>query len=452
MFEIGLDLSSNKISAVELFKKRNDIYIKNAGIVDIEPHAISSGELVDSVVLTNGLKELWKNFKFQKKIINIGLSGIKLIIKEIELPLTEDKDIERAINFQIDEYIPFPKENIIFDFYTIEKGSNSSKIMLIGVMKNVINSFVKAVEDAGLKVNSVDLNCFAFYRALNFLYNFKKLLLAESNSSLCLIYFGIDTSIIEFAYNNEVRYPRFINSSINSFIDNLNKKLNLPMDELKRKIFEFDFELLLMKESKKKKDEDNKNINQEQEINNSLKSLNEDNKNNSINNLNSNNDAANEIGSNLSSDYLNDNISNEEGNKINNIQNTEEVKNFGDLDQKNKNVVTEKDNIEDLSLKIKDSLKISANQLVNEIIRSNDHFLQENRDLKINKILIAGENLKNIDKYIEKNLKIPVERISINKIIYNDLLKKNNLFKEGNLDNLANNLIIPTGLALRGIK
>jgi Tfp pilus assembly PilM family ATPase len=168
--------------------------------------------------------------------------------------------------------------------------------------------------------------------------------------------------------------------------------------------------------------------------------------------LTSNDDVTNEIGSNLSSDYLNDNISNEEGNKINNIQNTEEVKNFGDLDQKNKNVVTKKDNIEDLSLKIKDSLKISANQLVNEIIRSNDHFLQENRDLKINKILIAGENLKNIDKYIEKNLKIPVERISINKIIYNDLLKKNNLFKEGNLDNLANNLIIPTGLALRGIK
>ena len=121
MFEIGLDLSSYKISAVELFKKRSDIYIKNAGTIDIEPHAIVGGELIDSVVFTNGLKDLWKNFKFQKKEVNLGLSGIKLIVKEIELPVTDDKDIEKSINYQIYEYIPIARENILFDFYVIEK-------------------------------------------------------------------------------------------------------------------------------------------------------------------------------------------------------------------------------------------------------------------------------------------------------------------------------------------
>ncbi len=67
MLEIGLDLSSCKISAIELGKKHNELMIKNAGIIDIEPHAIVGGELVDPVVLTNGLKELWKKFKLQKK-------------------------------------------------------------------------------------------------------------------------------------------------------------------------------------------------------------------------------------------------------------------------------------------------------------------------------------------------------------------------------------------------
>jgi type IV pilus assembly protein PilM len=428
MFEIGLDLSSYKISAVELFKKRGDIYIKNAGTIDIEPHAIVGGELIDSVVFTNGLKDLWKNFKFQKKEVNLGLSGIKLIVKEIKLPVTDDKDIEKSINYQIEEYIPIAKENILFDFYVIEKNSKSSKVMVIGAMKNAVNNFVEATKDAGLKVNSVDLNCFAFYRAVNFLYNFKKITLKENQNSFCLVHFGQEVSIIEFADTNELRYPRFINSSLNSFIENLNKKLDLSNEELKRKIMEFDFETLLIKEIKKRKTE--QKFSREENINFSI----ENNNLSDSNNINKNN-------FNLSEEKTTKNNAAEINMGLNN------------LNQEDKNSIKKPDDPEeDVLINIKDSLKISANQLVNEIIRSNDHFLQENRDLKINKILISGENLINLDKYIEKNLKIPVERINMDKIINPDLFKKNNLFKFENINNYSDKLIISLGLALRGIK
>lgn len=428
MFEIGLDLSSYKISAAELFKKRGDIYIKNAGTIDIESHAIVGGELIDSVVFTSGLKDLWKNFKFQKKEVNLGLSGIKLIVKEIELPVTDDKDIEKSINYQIDEYIPIPRENILFDFYVIEKNSNSSKIMVIGAMKNAVNNFVEATKDAGLKVNSVDLNCFAFYRAVNFLYNFKKITSKENQSSFCLVHFGQEVSIIEFADTNELRYPRFINSSLNSFIENLNKKLDLSNEELKRKIMEFDFETLLNKETKKKK------IEQKFSSEENLNSLIENNNLSDSNNINKNNFNSFENKS---------------------IKNNEAEINIGSssLNQDNKDFIEKSNELqEDALANLKDSLKVSANQLVNEIIRSNDHFLQENRDLKISKILISGENLINLDKYIEKNLKIPVERINMDKIINQDLFKKNNLFKSENINNYSDRLIISLGLALRGIK
>ena len=101
MFEIGLDISSSKISAVECFKTNKGIFIKNAGTIDIEPHAIAGGELVDSIVLVDGLKKLWKNFKFQKKEVNLGLASTKLVIKEIELPVTEDKEIEKYSGIKI---------------------------------------------------------------------------------------------------------------------------------------------------------------------------------------------------------------------------------------------------------------------------------------------------------------------------------------------------------------
>jgi type IV pilus assembly protein PilM len=173
MFEIGLDISSTKISAVECLKTNKGIFINNAGIIDIEPHAIAGGELVDSIVLADGLKNLWKNAKFQKREVNLGLANTKLIIKEIELPVTEDKEIENAIKYQVEDYFPIAKDNLIFDYYVIEKKAGVSKVMIIGALKNMINNYIEAVQSAGLVINSIDLNCFALYGTANLVYNFK---------------------------------------------------------------------------------------------------------------------------------------------------------------------------------------------------------------------------------------------------------------------------------------
>jgi len=420
MFEIGLDVSSNKISAVECIKTNKGIFIKNAGIIDIEPHAITGGELVDSIVLVEGLKNLWKNFKFQKKEINLGLANNKLSIKEIDLPVTEDKDIENAIKYQIEDYFPIAKDNLIFDYYVIEKKKTSSKVMVIGALKHIINNYIEAVQSAGFTINSIDLNCFAFYRAVNYAYNFKSLKLSESGKIYCLVYFGQDVSIVEFADENEIRYPRFMNSSINSYIENLSRKIKIPNGEPLRLIKEFDFEKLLIKENKK-----NITPAAQQEV--------------TINDI--------DIKKYVSEENVSD--------PVEEFKNNAEQKTETDFEQFKANdnePVFKPEDAKEKVLEIRDSLKISANQLVNEIIRSIDHFLQENRSIKIDKILISGEKLLNLDKYIEKNTKLPLERIDISKLIPADLLKKNALFKDEDVSDINNRLIISTGLALRGIK
>jgi len=420
MFEIGLDISSSKISAVECFKTNKGILIKNAGIIDIEPHAIAGGELVDSVVLVEGLKNLWKNFKFQKKEINLGLANNKLSIKEIDLPVTDDKEIENAIKYQIEDYFPIAKDNLIFDYYVIEKKNASSKVMVIGALKHIIDNYIEAVQSAGFTINSIDLNCFAFYRAVNYAYNFKALKLSESGKIYCLVYFGQDISIIEFADENEIRYPRFMNSSISSYVENLTRKIKIPNGEPLKIIKEFDFEKLLIKENKK-----NITSSAQQEITNNDDDIKKP--------------VPDGYFSKTEAEFENSNGEKAETGFEQFKSNTEEP-------------VLKSDYPKDRISEIRDSLKISANQLVNEIIRSIDHFLQENRSTQIEKILISGEKLLNLDKYIEKNTKLPLEIIDISKLMSTDLFKKNALIKEEDISDINSRLIISTGLALRGIK
>ena len=422
MFEIGLDISSSKINAVECHKTNKGIFIKNAGIIDIEPHAISNGELVDSVVLAEGLKNLWKNSKFQKKEINLGLANTKLSIKEIDLPVTDDKEIENAIKYQIEDYFPIAKDNLIFDYYVIEKKNGASKVMVIGALKHIINNYIETVQSAGFTINSIDLNCFALFRAVNYLYNLKSLKLSDSEKIFCLVYFGQEVSIVEFADENEIRYPRFMTTSLNSYLENLLRKLKTPVEDPLKIIKEFDFEKLLIKEYKKNiPGADQKEATfKEEEINESFKEE----------------PASNPLEE--SEDLLQQKIEpvyDQSDSAVNSA-----VINSDAFNEKNK-----------LS-EIKDSLKISANQLVNEIIRSIDHFQQENSGIKIEKILIGGEELLNLDKYIEKNTKLVLERIDISKLIPADLFKKNASLKDEDRSNLNSRLLIGCGLAIRGIK
>ena len=91
------------------------------------------------------------------------------------------------------------------------------------------------------------------------------------------------------------------------------------------------------------------------------------------------------------------------------------------------------------------SISATADNLVNEIRMSIEHFLQENAKVRIEKILLSGENLKNIEKYIQYKTDYKVERLNISEGFSLEIMNKNT-----DMSQILNPLAI--GMALRGIK
>ncbi|MDD3520780.1 MAG: pilus assembly protein PilM [Actinomycetota bacterium] len=386
MFEAGLDLSSNKISLSAFVKKGNNLFLRNCAFMEVERHAIEASEIIDSVVIVNALKELWKKNKIKNKTVNVGISDTKIVLKEIEVPLTDEKEIDNAIKYQIGDYVPIAKDNLNYDYYIIEKNENSSKLMIVGVMKGIINNIISVLKSAGLKINAIEANCFPLYRLADYYLDFKNRYKENEENSDCIVYLGNDISIIEFTNKAELRYPRFINSSISLFKNNLSKKLSVSSEEANKILNDFDMDTLASRDLSKK-----------------TKIIPEAVENTGIDSVEQKNDG-------------------------------EPVKSI------------DKDNI------IKDSMKISANQLINEITRSIEHFLQENRGFNINEIMLCGENLKNLEGYVANNLKYNLKRIDLTSKFLPDILKKNSLFKDNKNHIIPDSILLSCGLALRGIK
>ena len=383
MISVGLDISSKNITIVEMVQTRKGMAIKNAIDFEISQDSIKNGELQDPVVLAKGLKEVWRKYKISGRNVFVGLSNLKAIVKEVELPLIDDSEISNSLKYQINDFIPIPKDNILYDYYVMEKQKSSSKIMLVGAMKSMIMNVIEAVKGAGLISQAIDLNCFSLFRTLDYVYDFSK-----NKKTLCAVNIGQDISVIEIIENDTLKFPRFLSNSVSSFTTSLERITGKDTEFSGEMINNFDFSNLVKDSTGTKK----------------TKGL-------------------------IKSDA--------EGG-------TEKAK----TSKEEKSPPKIKKAINDE--KINEIMGSTADNLINEIKMSIEHYIQENSRSKIEKIILTGENLINFEKYIKQETNYKVERLNCTGSFNLDSITKNPTYKSIDFDVLLNPLAI--GMAIRGVK
>lgn len=382
MSAVGINLSSSKISVIELAGSRKDIIIKNMVKAELPSNSIIKGEVQNPIILANGLKEIWKKYKISDRKVFIGIANQKVIVKEVKIPVVDDIEIANSVKYQISDFIPIPKNNIIYDYFVIEKEESFSRLMLVGALKSMIDNVVESFKKAGLLAQAIDLNCFALYRTIDYIYGLEKDVKKNESNVFCIAYLGREISIIGIIQNNYLKYPRFTSTSINSFIERIYKEIKKDNKYCEEIIDKFDFSSLLEEGGIK-----GKTIKEQSYDSSSAKSQKKEDK---------------------KSDK--DNIEN--------------------IDDKN----------------ITEIMKDTADHVIYEISLSLEHFLQENPKNKIDKIILTGEYIKNIDKYIKQKLNYKVEVLNIADYFSLKYLLKNPNYRDKNLNYLLDPLSIGMAL------
>ena len=382
MSAVGINLSSSKISVIELAGSRKDIIIKNMVKAELPSNSIIKGEVQNPIILANGLKEIWKKYKISDRKVFIGIANQKVIVKEVKIPVVDDIEIANSVKYQIGDFIPIPKDNIIYDYFVIEKEESFSRLMLVGALKSMIDSVVESFKKAGLLAQAIDLNCFALYRTLDYIYGLEKNVRKNESNIFCVAYLGREISIVGIIQNDNLKYPRFTSTSINSFIERIYKEIKKDNKYCEEIIDKFDFRSLLEEGEIK-----GKTIKEQSYDSSSAKSQKKEDK---------------------KSDK--DNIEN--------------------IDDKN----------------ITEIMKDTADHVIYEISLSLEHFLQENPKCKIDKIILTGEYIKNIDKYIKQKLNYKVEVLNIADYFSLKYLLRNPIYRDKNLNYLLDPLSIGMAL------
>lgn len=168
---VGLDIGTSAVRAAQLDLGPRVPALSAFSQVGLLPGTVVDGEVQDAHALTGALRRLWQNGRFGSNAVVVGVAGLRVITRELDIPWVSDAEVDSAVRFQSEEVIPFSPEKTLLSTQVLgdntgPDGARTRRVLVAAAHKDVVDGIVGAVEGAGLEVTGVDLVSSALVRAL----------------------------------------------------------------------------------------------------------------------------------------------------------------------------------------------------------------------------------------------------------------------------------------------
>ncbi|MBF0553824.1 MAG: type IV pilus assembly protein PilM [Nitrospirae bacterium] len=208
---LGLDIGSSSIKAVQLKDLKTGYELELFDYLPIDSDLIVENVVADSQKLSDAIKALVKKAKIKTKNVVISISGhSSVIIKRITLPDMTEEVLNENIRYEAEQYVPFGIDDVNLDYQILGPADEPGQIdvILVAVKKDVLNSYISAVKDAGLTPVIVDVDAFTLENMYGA--NYK----SEAARSVALLNVGASNTTINILKSGISAFTR--DSSIGS--------------------------------------------------------------------------------------------------------------------------------------------------------------------------------------------------------------------------------------------
>ncbi len=161
---IGFDISDHSIKFVELVPSGAGISLGRFSEREMPIGIVEGGELKDPKQFALILKELKDQFCLEN--VFISLPDDKAFTINLVLPPMREEEIRGSIELQLEEYIPLPVADIIFDYDLVSPVKSGAKVE-VGVFvlpRAMVESYLEVFSLVGLNVFAVETQSAALAR------------------------------------------------------------------------------------------------------------------------------------------------------------------------------------------------------------------------------------------------------------------------------------------------
>ena len=171
---LAVDIGTHSVKMAQISGSKNKFELMNFSLMPLKEGCIVDGVIQQPDEVVDTLANMIKAEKIDTKYAVASIAGEAVIIKKIRVPLMTEEELAQNIQKEAEQYIPFDIDDVSIDFQILNTKNNGSEenqnegtmeILLVAVQRDIIESRIDILYDAGLRPAIIDLDVFAMVNA-----------------------------------------------------------------------------------------------------------------------------------------------------------------------------------------------------------------------------------------------------------------------------------------------
>lgn len=167
----GLDISDLSMKYLSFNRvKKNKFAVGAYGEITYKEGIITNGEIIDEQAFTEVLKQWYVKQKKQlpSPFVAIALPEEKSFIRVVQIPHVKHEDVANAIRWEIENQIPLPLEDVMYDYEIInplQGEQDHLDVLITAFPRDTLNTYIRTIKGAGLELYAIELESQSLARA-----------------------------------------------------------------------------------------------------------------------------------------------------------------------------------------------------------------------------------------------------------------------------------------------
>ncbi|MBA7596943.1 Cell division protein FtsA [subsurface metagenome] len=260
----AIDFGARSIKVAKLHKTSEGYELDNYGAILSPKESITNGEIFNSITVADVLTALLRESGINDRKAIIAITGQKVIIREIVLPLMEDKELMAGVMWEAPKYIPYDLDESIIDAEKVEEfeekdGNKMMRILLVATPKNIVDPYMEVLKKVRIVPKVVDVISSANIRTFDHYLSDKEEEEEEERIIVDIILsIGASSTILTLVEKKNLKFTRNILIGGNDITKAIAKSLNITFEEAEK--LKRDTEIVLDPEAEEEKENESEKI------------------------------------------------------------------------------------------------------------------------------------------------------------------------------------------------
>jgi type IV pilus assembly protein PilM len=164
---IGLDVGSGLVKVAVVEHGASGPELVRVALMPVLPDAIVEGEVMDGGIVSDAITAALQAAGVAGPRVVAAVGGRDVIVKKIQIDRVKETQARELMRWEAEQHVPFDMESVELDFQILDPEGESEQmdVLLVAAKRDLVESKLRLLADAGLTPAVVDVDAFALHNA-----------------------------------------------------------------------------------------------------------------------------------------------------------------------------------------------------------------------------------------------------------------------------------------------